>query len=269
MKKAATTAQSLASALSHEAADKRIDILRLVGVSGSISQAARDAKVSYKAAWQAIDTLTNLAGVALVTSAVGGSGGGGARITPAGQKLLSIAKLLNETRNQVFASFQSNELLLPRALPMLSSMGVRTSMRNQFPCQIAKLEVKGQVARVYLSLPDNGLLISRITKASAELLGLKKGQDVLALCKATAVVVIPLASQGLPSAEIPLSLSTRQCLSGQAVRVSRSASVNEVSMQLDAGLQIVGFAAASSGVKLGARMNAWVDESAVVIALSS
>ena len=174
MKKAATTAQSLASALSHEAADKRIDILRLVGVSGSISQAARDAKVSYKAAWQAIDTLTNLAGVALVTSAVGGSGGGGARITPAGQKLLSIAKLLNETRNQVFASFQSNELLLPRALPVLSSLGVRTSMRNQFPCQIAKLEVKGQVARVYLSLPDNGLLISRITKASAELLGLKK-----------------------------------------------------------------------------------------------
>ena len=269
MKKAATTNQSLASALSHEATDKRIDILRLVGDSGSISQAARDAKVSYKAAWQAIDTLTNLAGVALVTRAVGGSGGGGASITPAGQKLLSIAKLLNETRNQVFASFKSNELLLPRALPVLSSMGVRTSMRNQLPCQVAKLEVKGQVARVYLSLPDNALLVSRITKASAELLGLKKGQDVLALCKATAVVVMPLCSRVLPSAEIALSLSTRQCLSGQAVRVSRSAAGDEVSMQLDAGLQIVGFAAAGSGVKPGARMNAWVDESAVVIALSA
>ena len=47
-------------------ADKRIDILRQIGQGGSISQAARAVGVSYKAAWQAIDTLTNLAGVPLV-----------------------------------------------------------------------------------------------------------------------------------------------------------------------------------------------------------
>src|SRR6478752_9212100 len=102
-------------ALGHGLSDKRIDILRGIGRSGSISQAARQAKVSYKAAWQAIDTLTNLAGVALVERAVGGSGGGGATLTPAGQKLLAVAGLLNETRSQVLAAFKSNELLLPRA----------------------------------------------------------------------------------------------------------------------------------------------------------
>lgn len=57
MKKAAPTAPSFDSALSHEPTDKRIDILRLISESGSISQAARQAKVSYEAAWQAIDTL--------------------------------------------------------------------------------------------------------------------------------------------------------------------------------------------------------------------
>ncbi|MFI5445433.1 TOBE domain-containing protein [Polaromonas sp. UC242_47] len=247
-------APSFASAFSHEPADKRIEILRLVGDSGSISQAARQAKVSYKAAWQAIDTLTNLAGVALVERAVGGSGGGGATLTPAGQKLLAVAKLLSETRGQILAKFGANELLLPRALPVLSNMSVRTSMRNQLPCQVDKLERKGQIVRVHLRLAGDALLVSRITKASAELLGLQKGQSVLALCKATAVVVTPDTTAGL---------------GGQALRISRGASGDEVSLQLDGGLQLVGFATAGSGIKTQTRVKALIDEAAVVIALAA
>lgn len=52
----------LSQALGHEVSDKRIDILRQVAQVGSISEAARIAGVSYKAAWQAIETLGNLAG---------------------------------------------------------------------------------------------------------------------------------------------------------------------------------------------------------------
>jgi molybdate transport system regulatory protein len=258
MKKAAPAALSLGSALSHEPADKRIEILRLVGESGSISQAGREAGVSYKAAWQAIDTLTNLAGVALVERAVGGSGGGGATLTPAGKKLLAIAGLLSETRSQVLDKFRANELLLPRALPVLSNMSVRTSMRNQFPCRVDRLEAKGQTVRVVLRLPDQSQLVSRITKASAELLGLKKDLAVLALCKATAVIVTPAASR-----------APGQQLSGRAERISRGASGDEVSVLLDAGLQLVGFAAAGSGIRAQTPVNALIDESAVVIALAA
>lgn len=251
------------SALSHEPADKRIEILRLVADCGSISQAARDAKVSYKAAWQAIDTLTNLAGVALVSRAVGGAGGGGASLTLAGQKLLSISTLLSEMRDQVFATFGSNELLLPRALPVLSKLGVRTSMRNQLPCRVERLEVLGQTVRVHLRFSGQSGLVSRITKASAELLGLKKGQDVLALCKATAVTVISAPATG------KVTTADAQCLGGQALRVSRGKTGDEVSLLLDAGLQLVGFAASSEGLKAGVRVIALVEESAVVMALAS
>lgn len=256
---------SLASALSHQPADKRVDILRLVGETGSISQAARDAKVSYKAAWQAIDTLTNLAGVALVERAVGGAGGGGASITVAGQKLLAMASLLNETRSQVLAAFTAQELLLPRVLPVLASMGVRTSMRNQLPCRVEKMMREGQVVRVYLRLADQALMVSRITRASAELLALKKGQQVLALCKATAVVVAALPADETVSGQRADSC----CVAGRAVRISRGAMGDEVSLQLDAGLQLVGFAAPGSGLKAGARVQATVDESALVIALGA
>ena len=61
----ATASPRFGDALGHGMSDKRIEILRGIGRSGSISQAARDAGVSYKAAWQAVATLTNLAGVPL------------------------------------------------------------------------------------------------------------------------------------------------------------------------------------------------------------
>ena len=81
-------------ALGYDVVDKRMDILRRIGTAGSISEAARAAGVSYKAAWQAIETLTHLSGLPLVDRSVGGSGGGGARITPQGLQLLALAAAL-------------------------------------------------------------------------------------------------------------------------------------------------------------------------------
>ena len=56
----------LEKALGQDIVDKRIDILQKIQQSGSISEAARLAGVSYKAAWQAIETLNSLAGENLV-----------------------------------------------------------------------------------------------------------------------------------------------------------------------------------------------------------
>ena len=88
--------ESLVNALGHGLADKRIDILRQIGQGGSISQAARAVGVSYKAAWQALDTLTNLAGVTLVERVVGGVGGGGAK-----RQLGLVARVLLELRGNL------------------------------------------------------------------------------------------------------------------------------------------------------------------------
>lgn len=258
-----TPTTALGNAFTDAPADKRIEILRLVGKSGSISQAARDAGVSYKAAWQAIDTLTNLAGVALVECSVGGSGGGGASVTAAGEKLLRIASLLGEARKVVFASFTSNELLPPGSIPVLSRMGIRTSMRNQMPCTVVKLETRGQVVRVYMHLAEGATLVARITKVSAELLGLKKNLPVLALCKATAVRVMAGTATSVNEES-----TTQQALAGRAMRVSCGAAGDEVSLQLDSGAQLVGFAAGASGIKPGKTIYALLDESAIVIALA-
>lgn len=73
---AAGALPNVSQALTDGVTDKRLAILRGVDRTGSISEAARHVGVSYKSAWQAIETLSNLAGTALVEKVVGGAGGG-------------------------------------------------------------------------------------------------------------------------------------------------------------------------------------------------
>jgi molybdate transport system regulatory protein len=277
-----------AGAFGHASSDKRIEILRLIGHSGSISQAARDAGVSYKAAWQAIDTLTNLAGVELVVRAVGGVGGGGASLSAAGEQLLTAAAELEQARNQVLARWTADGLLGARAaprsdapprswpatssaegpgvLPQLHRLSVQTSMRNQLPCAVQTLQVTGHIVQVTLALSRDVSLVSRITRESAELLALRPGLSVLALCKATAVTVSRAGPAG--PAQARHSHGTFNRVTGRAARVSRAISGDEIAITLDAGLQLFGFATAGSGLRVGSRVQATLDESAVVVALA-
>ena len=257
---------SLTDALGHALTDKRIDILRQIGACGSISQAARAVGVSYKAAWQAVDTLTNLAGTPLVARAVGGSGGGGAQLTEAGHQLLAAADAMAQARGAVLARWQAT----PHAGPALARLAVRTSMRNQLPCVVDRLTVQGQIVCVHLRLEGEGAgavsLASRITRESAELLGLQRGLAVLALCKATAVRV----ERGGRAASAPATAAPAGTLQlpGRATRVVRGASGDEVSAELAAGLHMVGFAAPHSGLRAGSAVVLVVEENAVVLALA-
>ena len=159
-------------ALGHEATDKRLDILNRIGQVGSISQAARGAGVSYKAAWQAVETLSNLAGSPLLEKAVGGKGGGGAKLTPAGLQLLAAAQKLQSARAAVVAEIQehSGTTLSQRGV---SALGLRTSMRNTLPCTVSRLQREAGAVRVHLQLDNDQSLSSRITRESAQLLGLR------------------------------------------------------------------------------------------------
>ena len=56
---------------------QRIALLQHIAEQGSITRAAKSAGISYKAAWDAIDELNNLAQTPLVERSVGGKGGGG------------------------------------------------------------------------------------------------------------------------------------------------------------------------------------------------
>ncbi len=252
----------LADVLGFPASDKRMDILRRIGQAGSISEAARGAGVSYKAAWQALETLGNLAGMPLVEKAVGGSGGGGAVLTPAGLRVLQAADALTRARQQVLAGLQNGDAA--GAASSRAASALRTSMRNQFACTVGTIKPQQGQVRVQLLLAGNDAgdiaLHARITRESAQLLGLQKGLPVLALCKATAVQVTAGTATDASAS------SPRNVLTGTVTRALRSATGGEVSLGLSNGVQIVGFAAAGHGLGAGQTVTATVDEASMVIA---
>jgi len=252
-----TSALHFAQAFGHDATDKRLDILRRIGELGSISEAARSARVSYKAAWQALETLSNLAGSPLVDKAVGGSGGGGARLTQAGVQLLEAAELLNQARAHVLAKLEQRSDNTLR-MAGLMGLGLRTSMRNQLPCHILAIAHNMGTARVQLELANGASLTSSITIESAELLGLKAGMPALALCKATAVAI----GEGLGG---PESLNL---IHGEVWRTASPQDGGETAIALMPGLQLVGFSAGQQALTEGQKVMAAVEASAVVIAVT-
>ncbi|MBM9520535.1 winged helix-turn-helix domain-containing protein [Desulforhopalus vacuolatus] len=64
----------------------RIVLLEKIAEHGSISAAAKAMKMSYKHAWDLVDSMNRNARSPLVVKSTGGKGGGGAVITEAGAK---------------------------------------------------------------------------------------------------------------------------------------------------------------------------------------
>ena len=256
-----THAPDWSQALDNPAADKRLDVLRRVALGGSISQAAREVGISYKAAWQAIDTLTNLSGVALVERTVGGAGGGGARITAQGLQLLRLADALALARQQVLGAFGSDAV-------RLGGLGLRTSMRNQLPCRVLRCATANPgdpMAQVTLQTQGGAELTSSVTRESADLLGLAPGLAVLVMCKATAVHVV----SGVPQGRVSPDAAGLTCgLTGTVQRLAAGTDRDEVVLALPGGGSWVGFAAHPFAGQIGSTVSAQMAASALVIGLT-
>lgn len=65
------------------------DLLEGIAETGSIAAAGRRMGMSYKRAWQLVETLNGYFRTPLVTAATGGKAGGGAQLTRLGQDVLS------------------------------------------------------------------------------------------------------------------------------------------------------------------------------------
>ncbi|MEN8273761.1 LysR family transcriptional regulator [Acinetobacter seifertii] len=66
----------------------KADLLEAIEKTGSISQAAKSMNMSYRRAWQLVDTMNQCFETALVETQTGGTHGGGAAVTALGQNVL-------------------------------------------------------------------------------------------------------------------------------------------------------------------------------------
>ncbi len=74
----------------------KADLLEEIIRTGSISQAAKCLHMSYRRAWLLIATMNQCFGQPVVVTKTGGSHGGGAQVTPLGERALQLFRQMEQ-----------------------------------------------------------------------------------------------------------------------------------------------------------------------------
>ncbi|MBF6617039.1 MAG: TOBE domain-containing protein [Candidimonas sp.] len=207
--------------------EKRMALLAAIDHEGSITAAAKRVGLSYKAAWDAVDTMNNLAGEPLVNRSTGGSRGGGATLTARARELINLYQVLSREHERFMAQLAAAGGPSSRNLELIQHMMIQTSARNKLPGTVDRV-VHGAVNdEVILKVGDGSEIVASITSESASNLNLHPGKRALAFIKASSIIV------GLGAGS--MVLSARNQLPGRIVRITQGAVNAEVSIQLDSG----------------------------------
>lgn len=68
----------------------KIWLLENIRKTGSITNAAKEMKMAYRQAWQLVEEMNQRAESPLVEKLLGGKGGGGAKLTEAGERAIAV-----------------------------------------------------------------------------------------------------------------------------------------------------------------------------------
>lgn len=74
----------------------RVHLLKAIQETGSLSKAAKSLNISYKKAWQLLDSVNKSAKKPVTINSIGGKGGGGAELTEYGKSLVSAFDEINK-----------------------------------------------------------------------------------------------------------------------------------------------------------------------------
>ncbi|MGA4636643.1 TOBE domain-containing protein [Pseudomonas solani] len=257
---------SLETAIGAELSGTRIRLLEQIDLKGSINRASRAVPISYKAAWEAIDTLNNLSPEPLVIRLAGGPGGGGSQLTDYGRRVVALYRALegeyqstlDRVAGQLSEAHQGDVLAFQK---LMRRMRMVSSARNQFSGVVSGITIGPVEAEVRVKVDEATEIASVVTLASLENLGLAEGVEVLALVKASSVM---LASGPIAG------LSARNQLWGEVTVIHPGPVNNEISLALPSGRSIAAVVTHTSceslGLQPGHRACAFFKASSVILA---
>ncbi|WP_343554847.1 molybdenum-dependent transcriptional regulator [Pantoea sp.] len=164
---------------------RRIELLKRVQQTGSISQGAKLAGISYKSAWDAINEMNQMADQTLVDRATGGKGGGGAQLTRYGERLIQLFQLMEQIQQKAYDALENDSLPLDSLLAAIARFSLQTSARNQLFGTVVASDHQHVQQHIEVQLADGVTRLQvAITERSAERLQLDSGKEVLVLIKA-------------------------------------------------------------------------------------
>lgn len=241
----------------------RVALLEHIHASGSISAAAREIPMSYKAAWDTIDAMNNLAPEPLVERVAGGQRGGGSRLTDYGQRIVARYRAIERVQRQLLELVADEAPGSAGDLPGLGLLlGLRTTARNLFSGRVARVAAGAVSSEVVVDIGGQDRLVAIVGRHDVEALHLAVGAPVLALVQATQVM--------LAHPDAGLRTSARNRLDGSVTRIEPGAVNAEVQLALAGGKRLTAMLTMDSlqvlGLEPGAPCTAWIKASSVVLA---
>jgi len=205
----------------------RIALLAKIHETGSISQAAKAIKMSYKAAWDAIDAMNNLAGEPLVERLAGGKGGGGTRLTARGEQLVHNFQTIEQVHRQFVEQLNRQSAAIADDFHLIGRLNMKTSARNQFFGTISRIQAGAVNDEIELDIAGGHKLVAIVTHDSTASLDLRAGRQAFALIKSSSVILVTDAAGA--------RFSARNSLHGTVARLQPGAVNTEVVIALAGG----------------------------------
>ncbi len=155
------------------------EILETIREVESISKAAKKAGMSYRYVWNYLAKLEKRLGEPVVNTFKGGSkGGGGAILTELGTKLLSEYQRAEGYMSEVMGNETDWE-----------GIGLKISARNRLKGTVQNVDKGIITAKVKIKIEAPVVVTAIISKEAVEELGVKTGDTIEAVIKATEVMV--------------------------------------------------------------------------------
>ena len=175
--------------------EKRIVLLHAIKEHGSISKAAKAVPMSYKSAWEAVDTMNSLSPEPIVCRETGGKDGGGTTITEYGERLLKNYALLKAEHTRFLERLSELTNVQSGTFKTIGRLAMQISARNQIQAEVLSIKSHNVNAEIVLKLKSGQLLYSVITQEAVENLHVDVGQTVTAIFKSSAVMLQTIEKQ--------------------------------------------------------------------------
>lgn len=154
-------------------------ILEQISREKSISRAAEKLGMSYRYVWNYLKKIENALGEPVVETFKGGKyGGGGARLTRLGESLLGEYKRVASYLSEVLSDEEYWE-----------DVGLKISARNRLQGKVVSVEKEEVTAKIRVEIKTPAIITALISREAAEELGIKVGDKVEAVIKATEILI--------------------------------------------------------------------------------
>lgn len=167
----------------------RISLLEQIQKTGSIHAAAKEMKMSYKTAWDAIDAMNNLSDEPLVVRVSGGKGGGGTKLTAKGEEIIEAFLNLESKHQQFLELLNADHESIEKIVSVVDRMSLKLSARNQLIGKITSLKADAVNVLVELTVKNLDTLYSSITLESFDTLGINLNEKAIAIIKASSILL--------------------------------------------------------------------------------